>query len=134
MTPMCSDATPMSCSIQASRPRSMWCGAKRKAPPEERRAFLRNPRPAIAEALAVEGQDTTSLFIETTQYSDRVEGLGVWADIKTAPSKGSTGWLPEKFDGGAPAPQVVDAENIEEIAGAVERARAAGEDADRSRR
>jgi hypothetical protein len=103
--------------------------AKRKAPPEERRAFLRNPRPVIAEALAVAGQDTTSLFIETTQYSDRVEGLGVWADIKTAPSKGSTGWLPEKFDGGAPAPQVVNAQNIEEIAGAVERARAAGEDA-----
>ena len=71
--------------------------AKRKAPPEESRAFLRNPRPAIAEALAVAGQDTTSLFIETTQYSDRVEGLGVWADIKTAPSKGSTGWLPEKL-------------------------------------
>jgi hypothetical protein len=103
--------------------------AKRKAPPEERRAFLRNPRPAIAEALAAAGQDTTSLFIETTQYSDRVEGLGVWADIKTAPSKGSTAWLPEKFDGGAPVQQVVDAENVEEIAGAVERARAAGEDA-----
>lgn len=103
--------------------------AKRKAPPEERRAFLRNPRSAIAEALSAAGEDAPSLFIETTQYSDRVEGLGVWADIKTAPSKGSTGWLPEKFDGAAPASQVVDAENIEEIAGAVERARAAGEDA-----
>lgn len=102
--------------------------AKRKAPPEERRAFLRNPRPAIAEALAAVGQDTSSLFIETTQYSDRVEGLGVWADIKTGPSKGSTGWLPEKFDGGAPVPQVVNAENVEEVAGAIERAHAAGED------
>ena len=103
--------------------------AKRKAPSDERRAFLRNPRSAIAEALVAAGQDTTSLFIETTQYSDRVEGLGVWADIKTAPSKGSTGWLPEKFDGSQPAPQVVDAKNVEEIAEAVEHARAAGEDA-----
>ena len=103
--------------------------SRRKASPEERRAFLRNPRSAIAEALSAAGQDATSLFIETAQYSDRVEGLGVWTDIKIAPSKGSTGWLPEKFEGDAPAPQVVDSQNVEEIAGAVERAREAGEDA-----
>ncbi len=97
--------------------------AKRNAPAEERRAFLRNPRAAIAQAL---GEDADALFIETRQYSDRVEGLGVWTKITTDPAKGATTWLPEKF-GDEKAP-VVTAENLADVSQAVERARAAGEE------
>jgi hypothetical protein len=52
----------------------------RKASPEDRRTFLRNPRPAIATALGRDDADLAAigLFVETKQYSARVLGLGIW--------------------------------------------------------
>src|SRR5262249_5476738 len=48
--------------------------AKRRASVAERRAFLRNPKAALAEALNSDAGNvpTASLFIETKNYSDRV--------------------------------------------------------------
>lgn len=101
--------------------------AKRRATPEERKAFSRNPRAAVAEALAAAGLEATAPFIETAQYSERVERLGVWEDIKPEPRSGSIHWLPESFDGGESKAQVVDARNVDDICDAIERARSAGE-------
>jgi superfamily II DNA or RNA helicase len=60
----------------------------RRASATERRAFLRNPKAALAEAFSSGGAQgpaegpadvpTASLFIETKEYSDRVDGLGLW--------------------------------------------------------
>ncbi|WP_165690858.1 DEAD/DEAH box helicase [Consotaella salsifontis] len=72
---------------------------KRRAPTAERRAFIRNPRPAIAEALG-EGRDAAAavLFVETAQYSERVLGLGIWRPPVLPWLKNKAGqWLPESF-------------------------------------
>ena len=54
--------------------------AARRARLTERRDFLRNPKAALAEALDEGGAGVAvaSLFIETKNYSDRVDGLGLW--------------------------------------------------------
>jgi superfamily II DNA or RNA helicase len=72
----------------------------RQAPIEERRAFMRNPRPAIAEALGRDDADIAAvgLFVETNQYSDRVLGLGVWDPPKLPwTKKTKEPWAPETF-------------------------------------
>jgi superfamily II DNA or RNA helicase len=72
--------------------------AKRRAPVEERRAFLRNPKAALAEALSSEARDvpTASLFIETKNYSDRVDGLGLWERPRLPwLARTPNDWLPE---------------------------------------
>ena len=70
---------------------------KRKASAEARRDFLRNPRPAIAAALARDDADLAAvgLFVETKQYSERVLGLGIWDPPKLP-------WLPKKAEQWAP--------------------------------
>lgn len=71
----------------------------RSSPDSERKAFLRNPRTLIAEALG-EGGDAivSSLFVETQQYSDRIEGLGLWEKPKLPwITRKSNQWLPERF-------------------------------------
>jgi superfamily II DNA or RNA helicase len=71
---------------------------KRKGSEEERRAFVRNPRAAIAHALESAGEDTVpgQLFVETKHYSDRVEGLGLW-ERPQLPwlTRRPNAWLPE---------------------------------------
>lgn len=54
--------------------------AARRAGVAERQAFLRNPKAALADAFgdAGDGVAAASLFIETKNYSDRVDGLGLW--------------------------------------------------------
>jgi hypothetical protein len=72
----------------------------RSAPREARRAFIRNPRPAISEALGGEAADAVaaSLFVETQQYSERVLGLGVWERPALPWLQNKAGqWLPEGF-------------------------------------
>ncbi|WP_247413531.1 DEAD/DEAH box helicase [Bradyrhizobium sp. 176] len=72
----------------------------RRAPIEARRAFIRNPRPIIAEALGRDDADAAavSLFVETKQYSDRVLGLGIWDPPKLPWIKRkSEQWAPETF-------------------------------------
>lgn len=74
--------------------------SKRRESAEARRGFIRNPRPAIIEALDREGADDLagSLFIETSQYSERVDGLGVW-EKPVIPwlVREAQQWLPESF-------------------------------------
>lgn len=72
---------------------------KRSAPEDERRAFVRNPRPAVIEALGQEdaGDATVSLFVETEQYSARVVGLGLWNPPKVPLKPSAQQWLPEEF-------------------------------------
>ncbi|WP_434712324.1 DEAD/DEAH box helicase [Rhizobium sp. YTUHZ045] len=71
----------------------------RGASVEERKAFLKNPRTRIASALGEDGDAlAASLFVETVQYSDRIEGLGLW-EKPSLPwiSRKSNHWLPEEF-------------------------------------
>ncbi len=73
---------------------------KRAAPDKDRREFVRNPRPHIAEAIGREPATDTAavLFVETDQYSDRVLGLGVWEAPKIPWLKRQAQqWLPEGF-------------------------------------
>jgi superfamily II DNA or RNA helicase len=69
-----------------------------RAPEAERRAFLKNPRSYIAQALPDAGDEAGSIFVETRQYSERVRGLGIWQrpQLPWLQRKG-TGWLPEGF-------------------------------------
>jgi superfamily II DNA or RNA helicase len=70
---------------------------------ETRRAFVRNPRRFVREALkADESSDAAAsldaLFVETEQFSQRVTGVEVWRKpvlpwIQPSP----TSWLPERF-------------------------------------
>jgi superfamily II DNA or RNA helicase len=72
----------------------------RKASPEERRNFLRNPRPAIATALGRDDANLAAvgLFVETKQYSERVLGLGIWDPPKLPWVHKKAGqWAPETF-------------------------------------
>ncbi|MDR3468142.1 MAG: DEAD/DEAH box helicase [Xanthobacteraceae bacterium] len=71
---------------------------KRKGSEEERRAFVRNPRAAIAHALesADDAAAAGQLFVETKHYSDRVEGLGLWERPKLPwLTRRPNAWLPE---------------------------------------
>jgi hypothetical protein len=84
----------------------------RAAPDLEKRAFVTNPRTAIARELELDGGSAlvTALFVETKQYSDRVIGLGLWEkpDLPWLRKIGVE-WLPEKF----PARVHVDGQQIE---------------------
>ena len=63
-----------------------------------RKAFLRNPRSAIAEALPDAGEELGTIFVETQQYSERVKGLGIWNKPKLDwLIRKPNGWLPERF-------------------------------------
>ena len=74
--------------------------AMQSAGAEERRAFVKNPRSAFAEALGEEANSNTvhGLFVETQQYADWVNGVGLWKP-KVLPwlPLSPTSWLPEKF-------------------------------------
>ena len=71
----------------------------RSLPEAERRAFLRNPRSVLAEALGADDVEAAGrLFVETGQYSDRVEGLGLWEKPQMPwLTKRRSDWLPESF-------------------------------------
>ncbi|RCW87569.1 DEAD/DEAH box helicase [Phyllobacterium bourgognense] len=72
--------------------------AAQRAPAEERRSFIANPRSFLDRELGDLSDEAGSIFVETHQYSARVLGLGRWEkptlDWLT---KQSTSWLPEKF-------------------------------------
>ncbi len=91
---------------------------KKAAPPAERDAFVRNPRPAITEAVerALRGQGALDglteaeeqeaieaaavpLLIETREFSERVIGIEAWRQPEIdIGADGGTTWLPENFD------------------------------------
>ncbi|MGP9819348.1 DEAD/DEAH box helicase [Salinarimonas sp. NSM] len=61
-----------------------------------RRAFVRNPRPVLAEGTGRE--DAGGLFVETEHYSERVLGLGLWTRPALPWLQEKAGqWLPEGF-------------------------------------
>lgn len=102
--------------------------AKRAAPREERRAFLRNPRAAIAAALEQSNRAVAPLFVETSAYSERVEGLGLWDDIVMPPSGPAWEWLPEEAAGSQDAQGVeVTPDNVDAIVEKIAAAEAAGQ-------
>ena len=75
---------------------------KQSASREDRRAFIRSPQSVLRESLELDEQDDDEgadrLFIETQQFSKRVNGIQVWQRpvlpwIKSSPDS----WFPESF-------------------------------------
>jgi len=66
----------------------------------ERRAFLKTPRAALADALDQDADSPalSALFVETQQFADRVTGIGLWQP-KVLPwlPRQATSWLPERI-------------------------------------
>ncbi|PLV62687.1 DEAD/DEAH box helicase [Erwinia sp. B116] len=114
---------------------------KQKSSPEERRAFIENPRPAITDAVEkylrqsgkLEGLDDAEeeeaieaaagpAFIETIEYSERVKGIlhyrkgAVSASMTT-----ETVWLPEVIPDALA--KIIDAMDSQELAGVCEQIR-----------
>jgi len=78
--------------------------AKQRASLEERMAFLMSPSRAITEAYRQEGAEESeipigdSIFFETSQYSDRVTGIGEWIPPQLSYLESDpNNWLPERF-------------------------------------
>jgi SNF2 family DNA or RNA helicase len=66
--------------------------------PAERRAFVRNPRSFLVQALPELGEAAGRIFVETSHYSERVKGLGLWEKPNLSwLARKSAGWLPEGF-------------------------------------
>lgn len=73
-------------------------GDKQRAHEHERKQFAASPRRVIAETLGKPTESLETLFLETTQYSERVVGIDPWRKpvlpwIKPKPNS----WLPEAF-------------------------------------
>lgn len=100
---------------QSARPVLEVMAQKQKAPAEERRAFIENPRPAITQAIETQLRQSGKLdgldevgeeeaieaaagpaFVETLEYSERVKGiLHYRKGAVPAALSGDTVWLPE---------------------------------------
>jgi superfamily II DNA or RNA helicase len=117
----------------ALRPALDVVKAKRRAPVAERQAFLRNPKAALAEALDSEAGKvpTAALFIETKNYSDRVEGLGLWERPKLPwLARTPNQWLPERgwmADGESVEPEPLTPGQLDTIEHDIASARARGD-------
>jgi len=101
-----------------------------RAPAQERRAFVQNPRAALVQAMPGGDETAGTLFIETRQYSERVTELGIWEKPKLDwIRRKSTGWLPEGFVlqvGSQSIP--LDEPDLQDLASAFEEATARGDD------
>ena len=78
--------------------------AKQAAPLEERMAFLMSPSRAITEGYRREGAEDNeipigdTIFFETSQYSDRITGIGEWVPPQLSYLETQqNNWLPERF-------------------------------------
>lgn len=73
--------------------------AVRSLSSEIRKEFLKNPRTLLAKSLGEDSEGVVSrLFVETTQYSERVQGLGLWEKPKLSwLTRKANQWLPESF-------------------------------------
>lgn len=71
---------------------------KQKAPANERRDFVRNPRAALGDLFDSLGTEAIAdLFVETKNYSDRVLELQIWERPKLGwMQKSGESWLPEQ--------------------------------------
>lgn len=77
---------------------------KQSAPLEERMAFLMSPAKALTEAYSSQVSPERevpigeTIFFETSQYSDRITGMGEWIPPQLSYlEKGENTWLPERF-------------------------------------
>ncbi len=71
-----------------------------KSDREKRRQFARNPRAFLRKELGDSFDEATleRLFIETSEYSDRVSDVGLWEKtVLPWVQKSNDPWLPEKF-------------------------------------
>lgn len=78
--------------------------AKQSAPLEERMAFLMSPSRAITEAYSGDDAEEKevligdTIFFETSEYSDRIIGIGEWIPPQLSYLEGEqNNWLPERF-------------------------------------
>ena len=104
----------------------------RRAPEVERRAFVKNPRSAIAAALGSNDEYATApLFIETQQYSERVTELQLW-ERPALPwmQRQAQAWIPEDPIAEQPiiSGQPLDAAIRAQVVDAIAVAKARGED------
>ena len=123
---------------------------KQRASPVERAAFVRNPRPAITEAMEAHLRSTGRLagltaegeqealdavaerpLVESKEWSERVIGKKVFeAPDLDLPDAGRTTWMPEDFDDEAvEALQRIDDAGLESLCDEVEQAIASGVEA-----
>ena len=77
---------------------------KQNAPLEARMAFLMSPARAITEAYRGSGVSEKevptgdTIFFETSEYSERITGLGEWVPPQLSYLEGEqNNWLPERF-------------------------------------
>lgn len=101
-----------------------------RAPGDQRRKFVQNPRAALVQAVAESGEAFGTIFIETRQYSERVTELGIWEKPKLdwIRRKGND-WLPEAFALQVGARSIpIDEEGLKHLASAFEEASARGAD------
>src|SRR5262249_38151677 len=78
--------------------------AKQNASLEERMEFLMSPTRAITEAYRAEGVEGAevpvgdNVFFETSEYSERITGIGEWIPPHISYLEGTNNnWLPERF-------------------------------------
>ena len=107
---------------------------KQKSSPEERRAFIENPRPAITHAVEkylrqsgkLDGLDDVGqeeaietaagpAFVETVEYSERVKGILHYRKGTVPMSTGETVWLPEIIPDALA--KIIDAMDSQALAG-----------------
>lgn len=107
---------------------------KQKSSPEERRAFIDNPRPAITHAVEkylrqsgkLDGLDDVGqeeaietaagpAFVETVEYSERVKGILHYRKGTVPMSTGETVWLPEIIPDALA--KIIDAMDSQALAG-----------------
>lgn len=100
---------------------------KRRSPEADRREFLRNPRTFISSILGQEN-DISGMFVETSQYSERVLGLGLWSP-PALPwlARFKTAWMPEEIKLSVNGREVKVTEPLESLARRIETAKQSGE-------
>ena len=101
------------------------------ASPEQKREFVRNPRPFLREALPqLPDEALESVFWESAEYSERVRDIGLWQPrVLPFLKKSGIEWLPDEpmglTVGGTPVN--VRPQEAQQIVDKLEHAQAAGE-------
>ena len=101
------------------------------ASPQQKREFVRNPRPFLREALPMLTDEAIEhVFWESAEYSQRVRDIGLWQP-KVLPflKKSGIEWLPDEPMGLTVGSTQVDVrpENAQQIVDQLEQAQAAGQ-------
>jgi hypothetical protein len=104
---------------------------KMAAPPEERREFVRNPRPFLKAALPdLSDTDIEDVFWESAEYSARVREIGLWQPrVLPFLKKSGIDWLPDEPMGLVVGGRQVDIrpDEAQQVADKLQEALAAGQ-------